>query len=158
MNNQVERLNQLSVGEIRKLFCTLSPPEAASMSGLFRGIFVGPGWLCSLWGPLLAITGLGGWWGKEIDSGNAINIVVHKGNYEKRFPMVFVEQTSYLDGKPGLAFRYQKGNPFPWPWIVDELRRIDAQHVLGMTLAEVGPFKRLPFPFILQQRESLDGL
>lgn len=158
MNTQVDRLNQLSLLEIHKLFRSLSPPDRAALQGLYRGIFVGPALLRCLWGPLLAITGLGGWWGKEISPENAINIVVRKGKYEKRFPMYFVEQTSYLDGKAGLAFRYQRGNPFPWPWIVDELRQIDAQHILGMTLAEVGPLKRLAFPFILQQQESLDGL
>ena len=131
----------------------------SSLTGIFRGIFVGPGWLRQIWGPLLAVTGLSGWWGKEFDpQGSAINLVLRKGRYERRFPMVIVRQASNLDGKPGLALRYREDNPFPWPLIVDELRRIDSVMVLGMTLADVGPFRRMAFPFVLQSREAVDGL
>jgi hypothetical protein len=127
------------------------------MQGLHRGIFVGPAWLLPLWPPTLAITGLGGWWGKEIDqAGEAVNIVLRKGNFRRIFPMVPVAQDSYLDGKSGLALHYQPENPFPWPKIVDELRRIDADHILGMTLVEIGLLRRLGFPFVLQRREELD--
>jgi hypothetical protein len=30
--------------------------------------------------------------------------------------------------------------------------------VMGMTLAEIGPLSRLAFPFVLQQKGSLDEL
>lgn len=159
MNNPIERLDHLSLGELRQHFISLEPPEPGSMLGVMRGYFVSPGWLKKLWGPTLAIFGLGGWRGKEIDlQGKAVNIVLRKGSLERRFPMYFVQEVSHLDKKPGLAFRYQSGNPFPWNLIVDELRRIDEQHVMGMTLAEIGPLSRLAFPFILQQKGSLDEL
>ena len=149
----------MSLKAIHRLFTHLDPPEVSSLTGIFRGIFVGPGWLRPIWKPLLAVTGLGGWWGKEFDpQGNAINLVLRKGRYERRFPMVIVRRSSNLDGKPGLALRYRADNPFPWPLIVDELRRIDSVMVLGMTLADVGPFRRMAFPFVLQSREAVDGL
>ena len=159
MTQSIESLNQMSLKSIHSLFAGLEPPERSSLIGVFRGIFIGPGWLRLLWGPILAVTGLGGWWGKEIDPrSGAINLVYRKGNFERKFPMVFIQQSSYLDQKPGLALRYQPHNPFPWPLIVDELRRIDQQMVLGMTLADVPPFRRMAFPFILQSREAVDGL
>jgi hypothetical protein len=159
MDNPKEKLDQLSLAELRRHFLSLKPPDPGSMQGFFRGDFVGPGWLKRLWGPTLAIFGLGGWRGKEIDlQGNAINIVLRKGDFERRFPMYFVQEVSHLDNSPGLALRYKSGNPFPWNLIVDELRRIDERHVMGMTLAEIGPLRRLGFPFILQQRGSLNEL
>jgi hypothetical protein len=159
MTQAIDSLNQMSLRAIHGLFTHLDPPEVSSLSGIFRGLFVGPAWLRPVWGPILAVAGLGGWWGKEFDPhGNVINLVIRRGRYERRFPMLIVQQTSYLDHKPGLALRYRADNPFPWPFIVDELRRIDSVTVLAMTLADVGPFRRMAFPFILQSREALDGL
>jgi hypothetical protein len=159
MNKHSVELNQMSLTAIRQLFTRLEPPEVGSLNGVFRGNFVGPAWLQRLWPPLLAITGLGGWWGKIFEAnGSIFNLTYRQGNYERRFPMYFVQQVSYLDGKPGLALRYQSSNPFPWPWIADELRRIDSEMVLGMTLADVTPFRRMAFPFILQSWEMIDGL
>lgn len=149
----------MSLIAIRRLFFTLDPPERGSLRGVFRGIFVGPAWLRKMWGPLLVATGLGGWWGKEFDAqGNAINLVFRKGRYEGRFPMLIVQQTSRLDRKPGVEMHYRAENPFPWPFIVDELRRIDPGMLLGMTLVDIGPLRRLAFPFILQNWEAVDGL
>lgn len=159
MIQSIDSLNRMSLKAIHRLFTHLDPPEDSSLTGIFRGLFVGPAWLRQMWGPLLAVTGLGGWWGKEFDShGNAINLVYHKGRYERRFPMVIVHQASHLDRKSGLALHYRADNPFPWPLIVDELRRIDSGMVLGMTLADIGPFRHMAFPFILQSREAVDGL
>ena len=157
MKNPIDTINHLSLPEIRRFFSTLSPPEVASLPGLHRGFFVGPAWLTPLWPPTLAITGLGGWWGKDIDeAGEAVNIVRQKGVYQRRFRMYPVECTSHLDGKNGLALLYREENPFPWPKIVDELRRIDKEHILGMTLAEIGPLHKLGFPFVLQRWETLN--
>lgn len=159
MNNVIEKLDKYSLSELRRYFFSLKPPEPGSMQGLMRGYFVGPGWLKKLWGPTLFLFGFSGWCGKEINpQGEAFNILLRKGKFEKRFPMYFVQEPSHLDGQPGLAFRYHSGNPFPWNLIVDELRRIDEQHVMGMTLAELGPLKRMAFPFVLEQKGSLDEL
>ena len=62
-----------------------------------------------------------------------------------------------IDGKPGLALSYEASNPFPWPWIVDELRSIQPDLVLGMTITQMGPLARLPLPFVLQPQESMEG-
>ena len=158
MVNHTARLNQLSLSAIRKLFTNLSPPLPDSIIGFYRGFFVGPGWLRLSASPLLAITGLGGWWGKEIRraDGGAVNLVRRRGEYHRIFPMYFVQQSSFLDGQPGLALRYQKDNPFPWPIIVDELRCLDPQTVLGMTQVDLPLLRRQAFPFILHVQEALD--
>jgi hypothetical protein len=56
-----------------------------------------------------------------------------------------------------LALSYEADNPFPWPLIVDELRSIQPDLVLGMTITRIGPLVRLPLPFVLQPRESMEG-
>ena len=151
--------NSLSLKQFRDLFTTLRVPEPASMRGVYRAAFVGPGWLRASAGPALALTGLGGWWGKEFSlDGAAINIVLRAGKFSTRFPMKLVHARSFLDGRDGLALHYQADNPFPWTHIVDELRRIDEMTFLGMTLADASGLRALAFPFILQFQEHGYGL
>lgn len=159
MNTQVEELNRLSLSEFPGLYASLKPPEAGSLRGLFKGSFVGPAWLRRLAKPLLIITGMGDWWGKEFDpQGKVVNLVWRKGEIERRLPMFVVEQASYIDQGPSLIVNYAADNPFPWPWIVDELRIIRQDLLLGMTIARPRPLRRLPLPFLLQPRDTIDGL
>lgn len=159
MNSQLERLNRLSLFEFPEYFSSLAAPRAESLQGLYSGSFVGPAWLRRLAGPLLAITRMGNWLGKDFDAeGRAINLVRTKEGIVQKFPMQLVEQESLIDGKPGLALRYESNNPFPWPWIIDELRSIQHDLVLGMTITQIGPLARLPLPFVLESRECMDDL
>ena len=159
MITKIDQLNHLSLFAFRGLFSSLEPPKTSLMQGFFRGMFVGPGWLRRLAVPLLVVTGLGGWWGKDFSTeGHACNLVLRKGQFKRCFPMTLVEQASFIDGRPGLALRYAASNPFPWPLIVDELRCINQDLVLGMTMAKLGPLQRLALPFVLQPVEDIDGL
>jgi len=158
MNSHLEQLNRLSVFEFPEYFSSLDIPSMDSLSGLYRGAFVGPAWLRWLGGPLLVITRMGKWLGKDIDAeGRALNLVQTGGGIVQKFPMRLVEQESLIDGKPGLALRYEASNPFPWPWIIDELRSIQPDLVLGMTVTQIGSLARLPLPFVLQSQEELNG-
>ena len=151
--------NSLSLKQFRKLFISLPVPEIDSVRGIYRGAFVGPGWLRTSSGPTLSLSGLGGWWGKEFSAdGTAINIIFHAGKFSTRFPMKLVNARSFIDGRDGLALHYQAGNPFPWMYIVDELRRIDGTTLLGMTLTNVNGLRGTAFPFTLQFREHGYGL
>ena len=158
MNSQLEQLNQLSLSEFSEYFSSLAAPRIDSLQGLYRGSFVGPAWLRRMAGPLLVITRMGNWLGKDIDAGGmAINLVRTDEGIVQKFPMRLVEQDSLIDGKPGLALSYEASNPYPWPWIIDELRTIQHDLVLGMTITQIGPLVRLPLPFVLQSRESMHG-
>jgi hypothetical protein len=151
--------NSLSLKQFRDLFASLPVPELASIRGVYRAVFVGPGWLRASAGPALALSGLGGWWGKEFSPyGTAVNIVLRAGKFSTRFPMKLIKAKSFIDGKDGLAVHYQAGNPFPWMFIVDELRRMDDSTLLGMTLANVNGLRRLAFPFTLQFQAGGYGL
>ena len=149
---QIAEFNQYPLRKFRDLFASLSVPEAASIRGKYHAAFVGPAWLRTSAGPSLQITGLGGWWGKEFhDDGTAINIVLRAGQFSTRFPMKFVNAKSFIDGRDGLALHYQPGNPFPWMFVVDEIRCMDESTLLGMTLANVSGLRGMAFPFILQK-------
>lgn len=154
-----QQLNELSLFSFPKLFATLDVPVPDRLQGLYQGEFVGPGWVRGLAGPLLVLTGLGGWWGKDFSpGGQAVNLVYKNERIERRFPMQLVPAVSYIDQKSGLALHYDRRNPFPWPWIVDELRSLGPDLLLGMTLVRFGPLRRLALPFTLAAREDMNGL
>ncbi len=67
--------------------------------------------------------------------------------------MQFVIARSFIDGKNSLALHYQAGNRFPWPFVVDEIRQVDASTLLGMTIANVRGLRGMAFPFILQKQD-----
>ena len=158
-------LNTLQLKQFRNLFASLPIPDPASMPGVYRAAFVGPAWLRSSAGPALALSGLGGWWGKEFTADKtAINIVVHNGVFHpklelglfhKLFPMELVTARSFIDGQNGLSLHYLPGNPFPWMYVVDELRRLGQDSLLGLTIANSPGLRGLAFPFILQKVERL---
>jgi hypothetical protein len=159
MSEWIEKLNRLSLKECSDLFASLSVKSVPAIRGYYRGSFVGPGWLQAAGGPALGISGLGGWWGKHFEGdGTAINLVRQGGKLETRFPMCLVTVTSVIDDKPTLALNYGDGNPFPWPYILDELRQLDPNTLLGMTYVNVNLLRKLAFPFLLEFQEQVDGL
>jgi hypothetical protein len=137
-----------SLGDLRQLFTSLSAPE--SPTGTYRAEFVGPTWLRKLAPPALAIGGLAGWWGKEFaEPGRAVNLVRRGDTLARVLPMTVANRPSLLDGRPGITLSYPPGSPFPWPWIVDEVRRLEAEAFLCMTVVNVRWLPRLVFPFLL---------
>ncbi|HSJ87757.1 MAG TPA: hypothetical protein VK909_11155 [Anaerolineales bacterium] len=149
---EISELNRYPFRKFRPLFTALLVPDASSLPGKYRGAFVGPVWLKLGVKPALWITGLGGWWGKDIfQDGTAINIVLRDGNFSTRFPMELICGKSAFDERDGLALRYQKGNPFPWMFIVDEIRRIDEITLLGMSRTNIPGVCRFALPFVLQK-------
>jgi hypothetical protein len=137
-----------SLGRLRRLFTSLAAP--GSLAGVYRAEFVGPAWLRTLAPPSLALGGLAGWWGKAFDGqGGAVNIVVRDGTQRRVLPMTIAGIPSLIDGVPGLTLSYPKGSPFPWFWIVDEVRRLDEQTLLCMTVIKPRGLRKLAFPFVL---------
>jgi hypothetical protein len=156
MSDWTAKLNGLSFRGFPELYASLEVPKISSFNGYYRGTFVGPGWLRASAGPALVISGLGGWWGKHFEGdGRAINLVGHGAKLETRFPMQLVEVTSAIDGQPGLALHYGRENPFPWPYIVDELRQLGEGAFLGMTYVDTKALRKLAFPFLLEYQEGV---
>jgi hypothetical protein len=156
---QAQELNNQSLASFGSLFKTLTAPTVASITGAHRSEFVGPWWLRQIAGPGLAPLGLGGWWGKLFDDqGEGMNIVHRRGQLATIMPVKLVETNSLIDGRMGLAVTYPRDSRFPWPWVVDELRRIDERCLLGMTLVIKRPLNRIGLPFLLHAREIPDGL
>ena len=152
MTYSIDEFNRMSLKQFKDLFISLSIPNPNDIRGKYQASFVGPAWLRTSAAPALSISGLGGWWGKEFfDDGTAINIILHAGNFSTRFKMKFVNARSFIDDKGGLALHYQKGNPFPWMYVVDEIRSLDESTLLGMTIANVSGLRGMAFPFILQK-------
>lgn len=148
------RLNQLSLHQFRALFSSLPVPEPGSLPGTYRAEFVGPGWLRAAAAPALVFTGLGGWWGKEFRADDtAVNLVRRNAQVQPIFPMKLVKADSFIDRRRGLALHYAPGSPFPWMFVIDELRRIGPSTLLGMTLANVNGLRSLAFPFTLERAE-----
>lgn len=58
-------LHQASIRELKALFSTLPPPDAALRHGFFRARFIGPAWLRLSGRPSVALSGLPGWQGKR---------------------------------------------------------------------------------------------
>lgn len=102
--------------------------------------------------PGIALLGLPGWWGKRFDGHRgAVNLLYRNGQFEERLPMQLQNIKSYIDGKSGIGLLYSPSAPIPWPWVVDELRILDGETLIGMTIANLGPLRKLAFPFILNK-------
>jgi hypothetical protein len=152
------RLNQLPLSAFKPLFTSLPPPELAIINGVFQAEFTGPGWLRKIAGPGLALVGLGGWWGKVFDGGGAgANLVRRNGVLQRIFPVQIALAPSAVDGKPSLAVHYTRGCPFPWPYVVDELRCLDETWLRRLTYVNAGPLRRLLLPFLLYPQGQMNG-
>jgi hypothetical protein len=159
MNLQTQRLNQQPLSAFKSIFTSLSPPEIYTLNGVYRAEFTGPIWLRKAAGPSLALAGLGGWWGKIFqEDGTGFNLVYRRDQLQRTFPIELVTIPSLVDGKPGLTVHYTKDNPFPWPFIIDELRRLNETCLLGLTIVNIGFLRKLAFPFLLHFQDQSYGL
>ena len=153
------QLNRQSLGYFKPLFVSLPAPEWTDLPGFYQAEFTGPAWLRAIAPPGLAIGGLGGWWGKELHAdGSGMNIVARGGSLRRVLPVRFELGPSSLDGQPAILIRYPPDSRFPWPRVVDELRRLEAGCLLGLTFFNIGRLNELPMPFLLFHREKPNGL
>jgi hypothetical protein len=146
-------INDLSLRDMRRAFSLLAPPSLVSLAGDYQAEFVGPGWLRRWAPPGLAITPLAGWLGKSFDDqGHGINLVRRRGVVQRVLPMRAVTLPSRVDGHLSLTLTYAPGSPMPFPFVVDELRAINADALLGLSFANAPALGRLALPFLLRRQ------
>lgn len=143
-----------SLAELKRLFSTLSAPSPEQRQGFFRAQFVGPAWLRHSARPSLELSGLPGWQGKKfLDCDSATNVLKKGGVLTDALRMQVVPGLSRVDGKTGVALHYLPGDgrpaPLPWRWIQDEMRVLDENTLLCMTVIDLPLLRHLAFPFLL---------
>jgi hypothetical protein len=138
-----------SLPALKRTFAVLQPPVPASLTGTHRGQILGPPWQRALAGPLLTVCRLRGWWGKWFSAENhGQNLLLRHGVLQRQLPMFLDQRPSLIDGQPVTAVVYPPDAYWPWPLIVDELRRLDAHTCLGLTVFK--PLRRASFAFLLR--------
>jgi hypothetical protein len=152
MADWIAELDKLPMRDFSRLYGEMAVGDAAVPKGVYKGTYVGPAWLKAIAPPSMVVSGLGGWWGKDfIAGGKTYNLVQRKNEIRPVIPMQLVLINSRLDGAPALALIYDKQNPFPWPYVVDELRPLDESALLGMMYLNVDALPKIAFPFLLQK-------
>ena len=147
---KVQELITAPLGQIKTVFQQLPPAEEQSRSGFYRASFIGPAWLRATAGPSLALSGLKGWQGKRfLSADTATNILKNKDQTTEKLTMTCESGISAVDGKQGVALTYPKNAPLPWRWVVDEMRQLDDNTLLCMTVFNLPILKHFPVPFIL---------
>ncbi|MFP5411017.1 MAG: hypothetical protein ACLGG6_08580 [Gammaproteobacteria bacterium] len=151
------QLTGASLGKLRDLFATLPPPSAAMRDGFFRARFIGPFWLRAPAPLSVHLMGLPNWQGKRFQTPDtATNRVIRNGQETEYLCMTLLPGPSLVDGKDGLALHYLvqpdgTASPAPWRWVRDELRALDDDTLLGMTVIDQPLLRLLAFPFLLER-------
>ena len=97
MRDWIKELNELSLRGFSQLFERLALDDTAVLEGIYRGTYVGPGWLRKAAPPAMRASGLGGWWGKQFEAGGAAyNLVERQGQIAPIMPMQLIGK-SVLD-------------------------------------------------------------
>ncbi|WXL27666.1 hypothetical protein WG219_09490 [Ectopseudomonas mendocina] len=103
-------------------------------------------------GPGLVLGGLPGWQGKRfIDESTATNVLKKGDELVDKLRMGCQEGVSSVDGRRGVALNYGADAPPPWRWIRDELRVLDDDTWLAMTVVDLPLLRCLALPFVLQR-------
>lgn len=146
-----QQFNQRNLAAFRQLFMTLEDVAVTAVNGRHRSAFVGPRWVRTLAPPSLTVAGLGGWCGKVFRGADGMNLVRRQGRIHEIMPVSLETRPSLIDGRPTLVVAYPAESRWPWPHIVDELRRLDETTLLGMTMAQPLRLHRVAFPFLLRR-------
>lgn len=154
----IQLYNTKSFGWFKTFFTSLPPPDIDSLRGAYQAQFIGPAWLRQTARPGLALVGLAGWWGKEFFADHIENLMHRDGKFSYQWNLHARSIESLIDGKHGVTLFYDQPVPFPWSLIIDEVRRIDQDTLLGMTLVNTRRRPMIPFPFLLCRNELPNGL
>lgn len=135
---------------LMRLFESLAEPVELPDGQAFDGCLVGPWWLRMLGLPLLKIGALARWQGKQFgDNKHAYNRVERRGLTELVVPMAVSISPYTRGGGKAIALKYPKKSPFPWNFVLDELRPLGDGNYLGITTMDWPLIRRIPIPFVL---------
>lgn len=149
-NSPIDKLNSTRLSAFARLFADLPSPLQSFTQGTWRAAFVGPAWLRWMAPRGLVLLHFGGWWGKEFSGdGTGFNYFERGGEMQQAFPLQVILSNSLIDGKPCLAVHYSPQALFPWRFILDELRQLDDNSILGMTILHKPGLPVFPLPFLL---------
>lgn len=141
-----------ALSSYKHLFCRLKAPSNEQLTGQYLAQFVGPAWLRFLAPKLLPLGGLSGWAGKSFSADNAaINLLDQKGQLAERVPMVRALCASSVDGNEALVLTYDARAPLMLRSLVDELRSLDGDTLLGLTYMKLPLLNRFLMPFLLHR-------
>lgn len=135
MDNDLARR---SSGELRALFRTAACPSVAEVSGRLEAQIPGPAVVRVAGGLAFRLTGLGDWWGKDLqpvagEQGVAGHNLAGPHGERRTLPLRGAVGPSRLDGAPAMVVSYPPDAPFPWRRVVDELRILPDGTMLGLT-------------------------
>jgi len=134
------------------LFKTLECPEDSAINGDYAAEFIGPSWLRFIAPKLLPLGGLSGWYGKRLlDDGGAINLLGPQDQLTADITMVRSEQPSFFGTGNALCLTYDGRAPIGLRGLRDELRSLDEQTLLGLTVVDWPVLRKLPMPFLLRR-------
>ena len=138
------------LGALYRQFRSLAPATGLERRGFYRGHFIGPWWMRAQAPAFVFLTGLPGWQGKRfLGPDLAANVVTRGGQPAEGPRMRWVRLISDFDGRAGVGLRYESDAPPPWRWVTDELRQLDGNTVIGMSVVGAPGLRRLGIPFLL---------
>lgn len=141
--------------ELPRAFAALPAPALEELEGDHAAELVGPPWMRAAAARLLALAGLPGWHGKRFEApreGVAAGVNLVHGGHAQALPMRARPAASLLDGFTAVVVSYGSRERPPWPRVRDELRRLDDDTLLGMTVVDAPGAPRAGFPFLLRRR------
>lgn len=144
-----------TVLSLRRSWSRLPAPRVADLTGDWEAEFVRP--LRQVAPVGLGWIGLPRWFGKrfvaEGDRVRGLNLLRTPSGLVETMPMELATELSRIDDHPAVVVSYAPGTRKPWPWVIDELRVLDAGTLVGMTLVDVPGARALGgTPFLLHRR------
>lgn len=141
-----------SISFYRQHFQELDLPPPSMLEGRFQAQFIGPDWLVWLAPRLLPLGGLAGWYGKCFSgSDKAINVLRSGSELVTAVPMRRTVERSMFGQGRALVLTYDQRAPIPLRTLRDEFRALDANTLLGLTVADLPFLRKLALPFILKR-------
>lgn len=135
------------MADLRALFAVLPVPVVEDLTGDWDVSYLGPRVLRMVAPHALGALGLPGWAGKRFTADGSGTNRLHDGT--TRLVMTVRANISRVDGEPVAAITYGHDAPLPWPRVIDEVRQLDADRLLCVTVFDVPGGNRNATPFLL---------